>query len=161
MFLLTYSQLVDNEQGIPYMSRLKRTFCVRRIQRISRRALGEPSELPFMKLFNLGCVQSIITYTGFDFQAFSDLLQLFQPQFEHLSPYSMNGRIRSVRRVNGRMRKITAILCLGLVIAWMQTRGKLNILLYLLSFIYFINSYFFSMLLFIYFTKQVTSSLCN
>ncbi len=118
MFLPTYAHLLDNEQGIPFASHLKRTFCVRRIRCISRRALGEPAESPFMKLYNSGCVQSMITYTGFDFQAFNDLLQLFQPQFDCLSPYSTNGRIRNVRRINGRRRKITAIQCLGLVLAW-------------------------------------------
>ncbi len=76
MFLPTYAHLLDNEQGIPFASRLKRTFHVRRIRRISRRTLGEPAESPFMKLYNSGCVQSMITYTGFNFQAFNDLLQL-------------------------------------------------------------------------------------
>jgi hypothetical protein len=121
MFLPTYAHLLNNEQGTPFASRLKRAFRVRRIRRISRRALGEPTESLFMKLYNSGCVQSMITYTGFNFQAFNDLLQLFQPQFERLSPYSTNGRIRSVRRVNGRRRKITAIQCLGLVLAWTRT----------------------------------------
>jgi hypothetical protein len=143
MFLPTYAHLLDNEQGIPFASRLKRAFRVRRIRRISRRALGDPSESPFMKLYNSGCIQSMITYTGFDYQAFNDLLQLFQPQFERLSPYSTNGRIRSVRRVNGRRRKITAIQCLGLVLAWTRTRGKLfSFFIYYL--IYILLTPFFS-----------------
>ena len=154
MFLLTYAHLLDNEQAVPFASRLKRPFRARRVRRISRRALGDPSESPFMKLYNSDCIQSMITYTGFDYQAFNDLLQLFQPQFERLSPYSTNGRIRSVRRVNGRRRKITAIQCLGLVLAWTRTRGKLffffiNYLLYIII----ITIYFF-VLLFIYFINR-------
>ena len=124
MFLLTYAHLLDNEQAVPFASRLKRPFRARRIRCISRRALGDPSESPFMKLYQSGCVQSMITYTGFDFQAFNDLLQLFEPKFNQLSPYSANGGIRRVRGFKGRRRKITAVQCLGLLLAWTRTRGK-------------------------------------
>jgi hypothetical protein len=124
MFLLTYAHLLDNEQAVPFASRLKRPFHARRIRRISRRALGDPSESPFMKLYQSGCVQSMITYTGFDFQAFNDLLQLFKPKFNQLSPYSGNGGIRRIRGFKGRKRKITAVQCLGLLLAWTRTRGK-------------------------------------
>jgi hypothetical protein len=125
MFLLsTYAHLIDNEQAIPFVSHLKRPFCIRRIRCISRRALGDPSESPLMKLYQSVCLQSMIMYTGFDLQAFSDLLQLFEPKFNQLLPYSVNGGMRHITGVRGKRRKITAVQCLGLLLAWMQTRGK-------------------------------------
>jgi hypothetical protein len=94
MFLLTYAHLLDNEQAIPFVYCLKRPFCIRRIRCISRRALSEPAESPFMKLYQSGCLQSMITYTEFDFQAFSILLQLFEPKFNQLVLGVGGGRLR-------------------------------------------------------------------
>ena len=40
------------------------------------------------------------------------------------TPYSPDGKIRKVRCTNGRKRKISAEVCLGLVLAWTRSRGN-------------------------------------
>jgi hypothetical protein len=114
----------DDKQPLPFRHRLKKHFMMRRIRRITRRALVDPSLSPFLKLYNSQCTQSMIMYTGFDYDSFNSLLLLFTPYFEEFTPYSINGGIVRMRRGKGRKRMISPIVCLGLVLAWTRTRGN-------------------------------------
>ncbi len=114
----------DDEQPLPFRHRLKKCFMMRRLRRITRRALVDPSSLPFLKLYNSQCTQSMITYTGFDYESFNSLLLLFTPYFNKFTPYSDSGGIIRVRRGKGCKRMISPIICLGLVLAWTRTRGN-------------------------------------
>jgi hypothetical protein len=72
--LLTLSFILRQEELddlCPFVSRLQRFFCNRRCRGIARRALLDPDESLFMKIFYSGCMQSIITYTGFDHESFN------------------------------------------------------------------------------------------
>jgi hypothetical protein len=104
---------------------LKKQFRIKRIHRISRRALLDPMGTGFIKLYQSGCTQSMITYTGFDYASFDTLLALFGPYFNQLTPYSDHGHIRKLRKSNGSKRKVTALICLGLVLHWTRTKGPL------------------------------------
>jgi hypothetical protein len=120
-FILRQEEL-DNLR--PFVSRLQRFFRNRRCRRITRRALLDPDESPFMKMFNSGCMQSMITYTGFDHESFNLLLDLFQPKFDSLSPYSTDGTVKRIIVGKGRHRKINATQGLGLVLAWTRSKGE-------------------------------------
>ncbi len=69
-----------------------------------------------MKVFNSGCMQSMITYTGFDYDSFNLLLELLEPKFHTLSHQWY------YKKDNGW--KGEAPLILGLVLAWSRSRGK-------------------------------------
>ena len=116
---------MKEEETTSFYKKLSRPFRVKRIRRITRRALGEYTESPFMRLYLSRCDQSMITYTGFNCEAFEMLLQLFRPYFLQYTPYSPDGNIRKVKSTNGRKRKISAEVCLGLVLAWTRSRGNL------------------------------------
>ena len=77
----------------------------------------DPSSSPFLKLYHSRCTQSFITYTGFDYESFDSLLLLFAPYFNEFTPYSDDGGIVRVRHGKGRKRMISALVCLGLVLA--------------------------------------------
>lgn len=69
----------------------------------------------------------MITLTGLDYKTFHYLLPSFATLYEAYTPYSADGGIRllplsNVRR--GRPRSMTAVQCLGLVLAWGRTRGS-------------------------------------
>ena len=115
----------DDLQPLPFRHRLKKRFWMRRIRRITRRALMDPFSSAFLKLYNSQCTQSLISYTGFDYESFNSLLLLFTPYFEEFTPYSDEGGIVRVRHGKGRKRMISPIICLGLVLAWTWTRGNL------------------------------------
>jgi hypothetical protein len=103
----------------------------RRDKRIPRCALLLPFEAPWEKLFNSGNDQALITATGFDYSAFSLLLNLFIPYYEQYSPYTTNGaKYRPLLggNVGGRPRMLTATAVLGLVLMWTRTRGSMSFL---------------------------------
>ena len=114
----------DDDQPLPFRYRLKKRFRIRRIRRITRRALMDPFSSPFLKLYHSQCTQSMISYTGFDYESFNSLLLLFTPYFEQFSPYSDEGGIVRIRRDKGRKRMISPLICLGLVLAWTRSRGN-------------------------------------
>jgi len=96
--------------------------------------LLDPDESPFMKLFNSSCMQSMITYTSFDHESFNLLLDLFRPKFDSLSPYNTDGTVTRIMVGKGRHRKINAIQCLGLVLAW--TRSEVR---FIISFVFLLE----------------------
>ena len=123
--LACLSDTDDDDESSLFRYRLIKQFRIKRVRRISRRALLDPLETGFIKLYQSGCTQSMITYTGFDYASFDALLALFQPYFNQLTPYSDHGHIRRLRKSNGRKRKVTALICLALVLRWTRTKGPL------------------------------------
>ena len=100
---------------------------------IRRNALHDPLNSAFMHLYRSMQDDALITLCGFDHAAFNRLLTLFRPMFKAYTPYpqSHNNRghmRRLTRRNRGRRRKITAVMCLGLVLAWTRTRGSRKVL---------------------------------
>jgi DNA-binding TFAR19-related protein (PDSD5 family) len=53
----------DDDESSLFRYRLKKQFRIKRVRRISRRALLDPMETGFIKLYQSGCTQSMITYT--------------------------------------------------------------------------------------------------
>jgi DDE superfamily endonuclease len=100
----------------------------RRDRRIPRSALLHPSQSAWMNLHESGSDQALITVTGFDHEAFANLVALFEPWFESHSPWvghKDGSRYRSLDpdKSTGRKRLIDAKTCLGLVLAWYRFRG--------------------------------------
>jgi hypothetical protein len=122
--IIKHLRQTSHEDKTCFVKRLRRPFRNKRIRRITRRALGDYSESPFQRLYLSNCNQSMITYTGFDYEAFNTLLTYFRPYFLQFTPYSPDGKITRVRCSNGRKRKLSAEVCLGLVLAWTRTRGS-------------------------------------
>jgi len=104
----------------------------RRDRRIPREALLWPEESPWKKLCNSGNQQAMITATGFDHQAFAELLSIFKPLFNGHTPWtglsdgSAFAKLKKKRL--GRPRLIAAEDCLGLVLCWCRFKGALFIL---------------------------------
>jgi hypothetical protein len=120
MLLTLAHQLQDesnDEQPGPFYHQLKKCFRMRRICPITRWVLMDPFLLPFLKLYNSQCNQSMITCTGFNYKSFNLLLLLFTPYFKEFTPYSVNGGIVRVRREKGRKTMISPRICLGLALA--------------------------------------------
>jgi hypothetical protein len=114
----------DDDQPLPFRYRLKKRFRIWHICWITRQALMDPFSSRFLKLYHSQCTQSMITYTGFDYESFNSLLLLFTPYIEQFSPYSDEGGIVRIRKDKGRKRMISPLICLGLVLAWTRTRGN-------------------------------------
>lgn len=128
VFLLFYLMAGKKRKG-----RFRDKLCVegkkRRERKIPRRALPDPSESPWRKLFDTKDDASLITITGFDHDAFDILLQLFRPYFDGYTPWTGNQdgftfkAITPNAKYPGKARIITAESCLGLVLAWFRFRG--------------------------------------
>ncbi len=114
----------DDLQPLPFHHGLKKCFMMRQIRQISRRELMDHFPPAFIKLYNSQCTQSLITYTGFDYESFNLLLLLFTPYFVEFTPYSDEGGIVRMRRGRGRKRMISPLICLGLVLALTRSRGN-------------------------------------
>ncbi len=79
--------------------------------------------LPFYYLLHSGCQQSMTTATGFDYCSFYSLLQVLSPFLFNATPYSLDKE----RHLNhtGSPQKIDAVTCLGLVLVWTRSPGRL------------------------------------
>jgi hypothetical protein len=99
----------------------------RRDRRIPRDALLPPSDSAWIRLYESGNDQALITVTGMDHRAFNCLVELFEPWFNSHSPWvgQQDGTcFRSLdANKHGRKRLIDARTCLGLVLAWYRFRG--------------------------------------
>jgi DDE superfamily endonuclease len=101
----------------------------RRDRNLPRLALPKPTESPWQKVFESKDDGSLITVTGFDFNAFNMILSLFRPLFDGYTPWTgkQDGLTYKEVVVNGKYkgksRIITAESCLGLVLAWYRFRG--------------------------------------
>ena len=101
------------------LSNEERQLRQRHIPRIS---LHPVHGCAWQKLFFSYNNQALITLTGFDHGTFEYVLGLFTPLFDNYSPF---GDIDVKLDKRGRKRQITAVDCLGLVLAWTRTRGSL------------------------------------
>jgi hypothetical protein len=102
----------------------------RRDRNIPRNALLVPHESPWQKMFRSGDDGACITVTGFDFKTFHSMLELFTPNFDAFTPWTGKQDGLTYKRVTplkakgrGRRRMVSAISCLGLVLAWYRFRG--------------------------------------
>ena len=115
-----------------YQKRFHRSLSVEerrlRQQKIPRESLHFIHESSWRRLFYSYNNQSLITLTGLDHGTFDYLLRKFQPIFESRTPFGLNGDgygdglLFGSRK--GRKRKVTAMDCLGIVLAWTRTRGS-------------------------------------
>jgi len=126
--LLLLSYLLREQDGIApssIRSRLDLESRRRRMMRIPRKSLQDPSDSAFSVLYKSASNQSLITLTGFDHNSFRFLLERFSPLYNMYTPYSTNGCIQLVRKDRGgRPRSMNAIEALGLALAWFRTRGS-------------------------------------
>ena len=100
----------------------------RRDRRLPRASLLLPSDSAWERLYQSSNDQALITVTGFDHRAFTELLTLFNPWFRSHTPWTGDSqqpfKKMSIRtRHIGRARIINAAGCLGLVLAWYRFRG--------------------------------------
>ena len=93
--------------------------------RIPRVALLYPATSAWIKLFDSGNNQALITLTGLDFDTFHWLERMFTPIHDNYSPWiSPDGRIVPVNNTRGRKRLMQGKDCLALSLAWTRTRGS-------------------------------------
>ena len=107
---------------------LSRQATRNRSGKIRRRSLMLSSQSAFMHLFNGGQDDALITMTGFDHANFNELLQYFSPLFHQYTPHVASGcNIQSLpvrNNLRGRIRTISPVIALALVLVWTRTRGS-------------------------------------
>jgi DDE superfamily endonuclease len=102
----------------------------RRDRNLPRKSLLDPDQSPWARVYDSKDDSSLITVTGFDHNAFSIILALFEPLFHAYSPWTGNSgeefkyRRKGDNERRGRPRKVTAASCLGLVLSWFRFRGS-------------------------------------
>jgi DDE superfamily endonuclease len=98
-------------------------------RRIPRAALEYPNSSAWRALGGSGNDLALITLTGLDFSVFNWLEQKFTPIHNQYSPFiSPNGEIVEINPNQGQHCMLSGRDCLGLYLAWTQTRGS-NMLL--------------------------------
>mmetsp|Transcript_30918 Transcript_30918/g.63117 ORF Transcript_30918/g.63117 Transcript_30918/m.63117 type:complete len:197 (-) Transcript_30918:55-645(-) len=132
--LLTYSfnNLVDDDDiqlnhsryGHDFRDSLDNKERKKRANKVPRLALLSLHSSPWRKLIESSSDPALITFTGFDKNAFYVLLEIFAPYFDEYTPFTTNGKICLKRVGFGRPRKIRPEDCLGLSLAWTRTRGS-------------------------------------
>ena len=96
-----------------------------RDRHIPRVVLLYPATSAWIKLFDSGNNQALITLTGLDFDTFHWLERMFTPIHDNYSPWiSPDGRIVPVNNTRGRKRLMQGKDCLALSLAWTRTRGS-------------------------------------
>lgn len=121
----------DNATPPPFRDLLDVNQRRLRSAKCRRGSLFPPSESAFMRLYNSGQDDALVTICGFNHDSFSKLLDLFDPLFHKYTPYSSDGLIKEKRVTlcqRGRPRLLTSIICLGLTLAWTRTRGSYGVL---------------------------------
>ena len=91
----------------------------RRYRRIPRCALVDTRQSAFQRLYNSHNDQAFITFTGLDVLSFQYLLAKFEPLYFRYSPYSVNGKIVTMREnvvTKGRPRSLGPADCIGLLL---------------------------------------------
>jgi hypothetical protein len=93
---------------------------------IPRPALQDPSMSAWRALYQSKQDRALITLTGLDFETFDWLADKFATYYDSHSPWLdvTNGNIVPQLEGQGGPRLLTAIDCLGLCLAWTQTRGS-------------------------------------
>lgn len=92
-----------------------------RQRRIPRISLHSTRQCAWRYLFFSYNDQALITVTGLNHATFEYLLRLFKPIFDTTTPF---GETIILTNNRGRKRTVTAVDCLGLVLAWTRTRGS-------------------------------------
>ena len=140
VFVLLIAALHQNAKKSSFRQALTVAESRLRSGKIRRGALLPPSESAFMHLFNSGQDDALITLCGFDHESFAMLLNLFEPYFDQYTPHMLNkdssssaGYFKRVKKGKsgkrqGRPRIFTAVMVLGLVLAWTRTRGSYKVL---------------------------------
>jgi hypothetical protein len=96
LVLLVTEQLDQNPLDLSFQSTLDVNSCRLRQGKIRRLALHHPNELAFVKLFDSGQDDALITMCGFDHASFASLHAKFEIEFDKYMPYSRDGRIRKL-----------------------------------------------------------------
>jgi len=133
LFLLFSSACIPLNTAIVAQMKLRDFFSFvelqRRYRRIPRCALVDTQQSSFQRLYYSRNDQAfIITFTGLDISAFQYLLAQFEPLYFRYSPYSMNGKIVTMREnvvTKGRPHSLGPADCLGLVLGYTRTTGSL------------------------------------
>jgi DDE superfamily endonuclease len=112
-----------------YLRRLDASRRHNRQRRIPRESLHHPSCSAWKQLYHSCNHQAFITLTGLDYNTFTWLETLFRPIHDNYSHWvSPDGKISKIKNNMGRPRLIDASDCLGLCLAWTQTRGSAMVL---------------------------------
>jgi hypothetical protein len=97
---------------------------------IRRKSLQNPTKSVFWKLYKAKQDDSMIQLTGFDHEAFEDLLEIFKPLYDKFTPHCQN--LRAVKpggeKRLGRPRSLDATAGLALVLTWTRTKGGHRVL---------------------------------
>jgi hypothetical protein len=132
LFLLFSSACIPLNTAIVAQMKLRDFFSFVELQRRYRRipccALVDTRQSSFQRLYYSRNDQAFITFTGLDISAFQYLLAQFEPLYFRYSPYSMNGKIVTMREndvTKGRPRLLGPADCLGLVLGYTRTTGSL------------------------------------
>jgi DDE superfamily endonuclease len=98
---------------------------------IRRTSLQPVADSAFCRLFASRQDDALVTLCGFDHASFRCLLALFEPPFNHYTPYYGDGTGKFLikrSQSRGRPRQVTSTVALGLVLAWTRTRGSSMVL---------------------------------
>jgi hypothetical protein len=95
----------------------------RRQRNLPRPSFLLPTASPWQQLYESKDDAALITVTGFDYNAFNAMHDMFQPLFEQFSPWTKNNPCWNYKEVDmeqnrGSPQTISSIQCLGLVLAW-------------------------------------------
>ena len=88
---------------------------------IHRKALIDPHQSVFWQVYNSGQNEALIQLCGFHKLVFDKLANLFTPLYDKYTP--LGSKIVKVNHANGRKRVLNVHSCLGLVLAWLRSRG--------------------------------------
>jgi hypothetical protein len=102
----------------------------KRQRHIPKDALPDPEEAPWKAVFTSKDDAALITVTGMDFDAFHELLRIYQPYFDNQTPWTGDNDGRTYKVMDyskskrrGRKRLIDPAASLGLVLPWFRFRG--------------------------------------
>lgn len=128
MLLLLVLASMKKKKAREFRRKLNKEGRLRRQRGLPRVSLLNPANSPWTRLCESAHDGALIAITGFDRDAFQHLLELFSPYFEGCTPWVKNQdgfnykRLKPTER-RGRKRMVTAISCLGLVLAWHRFNG--------------------------------------
>jgi hypothetical protein len=74
---------------------------------------------PWQKLYASGHDPALITVTGLDYECFGELLRLFQPYFNDVTPWTINGYFKPrLPETRGRKQMVDAATCMSLALTY-------------------------------------------
>lgn len=126
-----------------FRSRLDREGRRLRDTRPPRISLQQPFLLPWKVLFVSGCEKALISISSLYNCAFRKKLELFQPSYNNITPYSESGCIKHKKdSTYWRKRSMNATDCHCLSLAWIIRRGSFTIICLLFGITYGVCSIF-------------------